>query len=307
MSSGRGLLGVLGRVAYGMRSDAATVAVHQDELVSMCSGEPLSPNRFMNLYETRLYNVDSRRRDRKMLKLIDAPGVYVFSNVTRRKSFVGKGSKVFRRVFRQINGHGNQSLYSELRDGDEFEIRIFRLDRTDCDDVDELERAVAARSGMHYRGGGVASRKAELDEDQGRDAPRLDEGSGYGDASRDRRCPNESEASPKAAAIILIAVPLLMFALAASIWLNERYGITDGIFHKDEIEIPFSSDELEGLGYEEAESRIRGAGFSAVEVRDLDDLNFFTGLFIEEGLVEAVSINGDGDFSEGDFSRPTPK
>ena len=66
------------------------------------------------------------------------------------QSLVGKGEKVFQKVYRQINGHGNPLLYEDIRKGRKFEIRVFCLDRAECDDVDVLERQLREQYRNYY-------------------------------------------------------------------------------------------------------------------------------------------------------------
>lgn len=100
---------------------------------------------------------------------------------------------------------------------------------------------------------------------------------------------------------------LVLFALFGFMALDSKYGILDGIFHKDEIEVPFSSSDIKGHDYSEVEQRFRDAGFENIELKKLDDLNFLTSLITKENSVESVSIAGDANFDKSDYFSPDSK
>lgn len=135
---------------YGAWSNNNIIDANSESIQQLLSGEPMTVDEYSRLYDVRLYNLDNKRHDRKMLKMYDTPGAYVFTNTATNQSLVGKGEKVFQKVYRQINGHGNPLLYEDIRKGREFEIRVFCLDRTECDDVDALERQLRERYGNYY-------------------------------------------------------------------------------------------------------------------------------------------------------------
>ena len=137
--------------AYGLAASSATVISHEETIKKLYSVEPLSIEEFKELYDMRQYNMNSRRSDRKILKAWDEPGVYVLTNTTKDKSYVGKGDRVFRKVFRHINGHGNAEVFSDLSNGDEFEIIIYTLSRSSFDDPDELFREAIDVFGNYFK------------------------------------------------------------------------------------------------------------------------------------------------------------
>lgn len=135
---------------YGAWSNKNIIDANFESIQQLLSGEPMTVEEYSRLYDVRLYNLDNKRHDRKMLKMYDTPGAYVFTNTVTNQSLVGKGEKVFQKVYRQINGHGNPLLYEDIRKGRKFEIRVFCLDRTECDDVDVLERQLREQYGNYY-------------------------------------------------------------------------------------------------------------------------------------------------------------
>lgn len=122
----------------GMAADRSTIQSHAESLKKLYLGEPLSVDEFEELYDMRRFNASSRRSDIKILKERDEPGVYVLINTTKNKSYVGKGDRVLRKVFRQINGCGNAEVFSDLYSGDEFEIIVYMLSRSSFGDLDDL-------------------------------------------------------------------------------------------------------------------------------------------------------------------------
>ena len=112
-----------------------------------------------------------------------------------------------------------------------------------------------------------------------------------------------SKSSLKETLVIIGSIFILLGALAIPC-LNYEFGFLDSVFHAEEIKVPFSSDDFDGKNIEEVKARITDAGFSNIEIYEMKDLNFLSGLFIPEGEVESVSIAGDSDYQEGDYFKP---
>lgn len=80
------------------------------------------------------------------------------------------------------------------------------------------------------------------------------------------------------------------------------FGLAEGSEQKnkpkeDEIEVPFSAEELEGKNYEVVISDLENAGFTNVKEKQIKDI--VVGLVKKDGEVEQVSVNGDSDFTSG--------
>ena len=131
--------------AYGLATSTSTIKSHEETIKKLYSAEPLSIEEFEELYDMRQYNMGSRQSDKKILK-----GVYVLTNTTKDKSYVGKGDRVFQKVFRHINGHGNSEVFSDLSNGDEFEIIVYTLSRSSFDDLDELFKEAVGVFGSYF-------------------------------------------------------------------------------------------------------------------------------------------------------------
>lgn len=95
-----------------------------------------------------------------------------------------------------------------------------------------------------------------------------------------------------------------ILAFSLSLFLVMLNGCGDG--KTDErINMPSSSEEFEGINYEDAVTKLQKAGFTNVETKILDDL--VTGWLTKDGEVERVSVDGDTDFSEGSKYLPDAK
>lgn len=154
---------------YGAWSNNNIIDANSKSIQQLLTGEPMTVEEYSRLYDVRLDNLDNKRHDRKMLKMYDTPGAYVFTNTVTNQSLVGKGEKVFQKVYRQINGHGNPLLYEDIRKGRKFEIRVFCLDRTECDDVDALERQLREQHGNYYAERYAAVRLQQSQEKESKD------------------------------------------------------------------------------------------------------------------------------------------
>ena len=73
---------------------------------------------------------------------IDFEGVYILRNTTLNKCFVGKASKVFKKIERHFTGYGNEEMYSEWRKGNKFFVNIIRFENSGYDNINYLERDI---------------------------------------------------------------------------------------------------------------------------------------------------------------------
>ena len=67
-------------------------------------------------------------------------GVYILQNRTKRKYYVGQGSRVMDRIFQHFSGYGNGNVYADYVHGDLFLIRTIALEGSGYRDLDDLER-----------------------------------------------------------------------------------------------------------------------------------------------------------------------
>ena len=97
---------------------------------------------FLKMYDMRMYDISNKQSDIKFMKNVDFEGVYILRNATQNKCFVGKASKVFKKIERHFTGYGNEEIYSEWRKGNKFYINIIRLENSGYDNINYLERDI---------------------------------------------------------------------------------------------------------------------------------------------------------------------
>jgi hypothetical protein len=96
---------------------------------------------------------------------------------------------------------------------------------------------------------------------------------------------------------------LVGFFLVICLLFGMLYGaeIKEEMDHKtnNEVKVTMSSEELQGIDYEDAVKSFESAGFNNIKLDENKDLIF--GLISKKGEVESVTINGDKEFSEGEW------
>lgn len=97
---------------------------------------------FLKMYDMRIYDISNKQSDIKFMKNVDFEGVYILRNATQNKCFVGKASKVFKKIERHFTGYGNEEIYSEWRKGNKFFINIIRFENSGYDNINYLERDI---------------------------------------------------------------------------------------------------------------------------------------------------------------------
>lgn len=97
---------------------------------------------FLKMYDMRMYDISNKQSDIKFMKNVDFEGVYILRNATQNKCFVGKASKVFKKIERHFTGYGNEEIYSEWRKGNKFYINIIRFENSGYDNINYLERDI---------------------------------------------------------------------------------------------------------------------------------------------------------------------
>ena len=68
---------------------------------------------FLDLYDMRAYNFDSKRADIKVLKNYKFKGAYALYNVDKNFYYTGFSNDIFRKIDRHFRGYGNIRLYEE--------------------------------------------------------------------------------------------------------------------------------------------------------------------------------------------------
>lgn len=112
---------------------------------------------------------------------------------------------------------------------------------------------------------------------------------------KDRREKVTSALSSIGAAFLLLL--LLVFAWAYSSYLD----LSEKREHQNnnEVQVSVSSEDLKGETIENANDILKKCGFQNISTNNKEDLIF--GLFSKEGEIESISINGNKEFSKGDW------
>ncbi len=93
----------------------------------------LTPMEFFELRE-------EKEGQQFLSKEMSYAGVYILYNRTKRKYYVGQGSRVMDRIMQHFSGHGNGDVYADYVHGDLFWIRTIALEGSGYDSLDDLER-----------------------------------------------------------------------------------------------------------------------------------------------------------------------
>lgn len=95
--------------------------------------------------------------------------------------------------------------------------------------------------------------------------------------------------------LILILLVMVVFANGMAMYYEKK----EAAKHIGHIKMICSAKEYKSENYEDVVDGLQTLGFVNIEVEGMEDL--VTGWLTKEGAVDSVSINGDKDFSEGDY------
>lgn len=111
--------------------------------------EEINIEEVLEMYDTRIYDFDSKQHDIKILKQIEFEGVYIIHNCTKDIFLVGKSKNVLRKIERQFKGYENKEVYLDYKKGDKFKIRIIDLKKSNYDNIDELVKNMTNQYGTY--------------------------------------------------------------------------------------------------------------------------------------------------------------
>lgn len=97
---------------------------------------------FLKMYDLRMYDISNKQSDIKFMKNVDFEGVYILKNNTQNKCYVGKASKVFRKIERHFTGYGNEDIFTEWKSGNKFFVNIIRFENSGYENIDKLEHDI---------------------------------------------------------------------------------------------------------------------------------------------------------------------
>jgi len=140
-------LAVEGVIAHATGKKAVEkVSFFLDRLLS---GEEIPVEEFLKLYDTRIHNFDSKRDDIKIMKQMDFEAVYTLHNKKKDIYYVGKSSAVLRKIRRHFEGYESESVYKDWKAGDDFTIKVLRLQDTEYENINQLETSIVKKYGVY--------------------------------------------------------------------------------------------------------------------------------------------------------------
>ena len=102
----------------------------------------------------------------------------------------------------------------------------------------------------------------------------------------------------KCAMIVLLITFAIPFVILLIIFLHEKLSVANG-----KISAGYYKDLL-GEDYKTVKSHFKAAGFTNIELIDLDDSGLF---FMNDGKVKSISVGGDTSFDSMNFYDPDTK
>ena len=101
----------------------------------------------------KIRNASNGGRGKKYISTAkDFAGVYILYNKSKKMYYVGQGKKVLQRVNNHFTGHGNGDVYSDYKYGDDFTIKMIRLNGSGFTTLNELERCTITKYNAFSKG-----------------------------------------------------------------------------------------------------------------------------------------------------------
>lgn len=143
-------LGVEGVFAYS--SGKKTVLEAKNILDRLTSGDEEVPaEEFLQMYDLRIHNFDTKQDDIKFVKNWDFEGVYILHNCSRNIYHIGRSGKVLRKIDRTFRGYENQDVYDDWNDKDVFGVRIIRYENSGYSNINLLEKDLVEKYGIYTK------------------------------------------------------------------------------------------------------------------------------------------------------------
>lgn len=79
-------------------------------------------------------------------------GIYVFTNMDNKKTYVGQSVNVLRRVKQHLTGRGSEDLYYDLERENKFTIRFVTLKESRFSSLNALEKHYIHKHNSYYGG-----------------------------------------------------------------------------------------------------------------------------------------------------------
>ena len=239
-------------------------------LRSILAGEEISALDFLFLCDERIYNTDNKQNDIKYMKRLDFAGLYYIKNITKKKCYVGRGDKVFKKVERHFKGYENQEIFNDFEKNDKFVVAFIKYEEDSNDSfeefvVEKMEQLQQKLEGYQYFGIKISRSKKHK--------------SGINDQEIDtEEIENPSE------------------ILEDSKFWKKR--VKAFIFHRKKIFMNYMPQELTG-NYVMVLNKLKENGFNNIEVIPLKDI--YIDSIYRAGEVDSVTINEESVYAQGDM------
>ena len=82
----------------------------------------------------------------------DVVGAYILCNINKAKCYVGQSKRVYFRINQHFTGEGNPDVYADYKYGNNFRIKIIRLNDSGYYDLDKLEKDLISQYDAYNSG-----------------------------------------------------------------------------------------------------------------------------------------------------------
>ena len=228
------------------------------------NNEEIDVEEFLEMYDTRIHNFNTKQDDIKILKRSDFEGVYIIHNCTQNIFLVGKSKRVLRKVDRQFRGFENEDVYTDYENNDVFKIRIIKLESSNQSNIEALEQDMKKK---------------------------------YGDYTQKKTQVKENEINTEKnndIKVIFLTFGFLIIVMLLCFFMSYLYSIPK----KGEIKVTINPEDYIGMNYQEVEKKFIDMGFTNVKSIPNEDL--ITGWINKEGETDKITID-NSDFNKDDI------
>ena len=254
-------LGVEALIEYPS-SKKKTLKAKEELEKLVVNNEELDIEKFIEMYDTRVHNFDSKQDDIKILKKADFEGVYIIHNCTKNIFLVGKSKKVLRKVDRHFRGFENEDVYEDYEKGDIFKVRIIKFEDSDYNNIDKLVQDMKKKYGTYIYNKDTTSREYE----------------------------NKEEKNGGIRVILIYFIIMVASCIFLYWYSTPKYG---------EVKVTINAKDYIGVRYEEVEEKFENMGFTNIKCIPKEDL--ITGWINKEGETDKITINNNDQFKKDEI------
>lgn len=254
-----------GTELYSMSSSLKKFFEENYELIQkVMSGSEVSALDFLELYNKRIYDIHSKQNDIKYMKNLDFKGLYCIKNLTKKKYYIGRGDKVFRKVDRHFRSYGHQEIFDDFKDEDKFTVMFWKLDGSGFDNLGGLEKETKKSLCFEFEGYQCYDVLSTIQTDREHDIP-----------------DKEQEADVKSnVAIEKNNIKELKKKRRKAFWFNRK-----------RIALDVSVTDFVGKMYKDVSERLIKNGFTNIDTVPVKDI--YTDSGYSPGEVEKIVIDGN--------------